>query len=199
MTKQIKRGSDVAVCYDGKVSRRIKGTVLSAHSDKILVSFTTPDDRQVTHWFKRVRKRHALTLQTGRNVNKSFKRSNSFPLYHGYVPGTEQDRALMTMLFGAPGDYYRVMPWSIANKDMLPLSSVITSMRLRGAPMRRLMKRASASLQRQINAGTFSLLCQDLSVVDNTIVKVGDEYQVKLTPGLPKINLTGVLRDCDNT
>ena len=54
----MKTGQLVYVCHDGKIGRRIEGTVVSVKPYKIQVTFTHrsghgPDYKTITAWFKR--------------------------------------------------------------------------------------------------------------------------------------------------
>lgn len=98
----MKRGDSVAVCYDGKWGRRVKGEVLATdRGHKILVRFPeyANEDNIIEHWFK-VRRLH--TKYGGRRKN-----------YAGYV---NVDKSIMRGLFGMPGDWYCVWPWDMPDR-----------------------------------------------------------------------------------
>lgn len=87
----MKRGQKVWVCYDGKFSRRVEGEILSVKPHGILVRFEewgSDEVNIITHLFRT------------RNKNRGKKD------YWSYVP---VNKSLMNMLWGAYGDYYRVM------------------------------------------------------------------------------------------
>lgn len=98
----MKRGDFVAVCYDGKWGRRVKGQVIATHKgSRILVRFPeyANEDNIIEHWF-RVRK--LLTIWGGPRKN-----------YAGYV---QVEKSIMRGLFGMPGDWYTVWPWNMGER-----------------------------------------------------------------------------------
>ena len=92
----MKRGDTVAVCYDGKWSRRVKGIVLATRqTGRIQVRFNSyDDDTETTKWFPRRSRPH-------RHGGKPF-------YYGGHVT---DDTSLGSVLFGMPGDWYSVYEW----------------------------------------------------------------------------------------
>ena len=92
----MKRGQTVAVCYDGKWGRRVKGVVIATKQSRICVRFNLWSDPavQVTHWFHARRK--------GRKYGGPSKR------HAGFVP---VDDSLMQKLGIGPGDWYAIYKW----------------------------------------------------------------------------------------
>ncbi len=90
-------GDEVAVCYDGKWGRRVKGRVLCGKKGTmILVEFQQRGEETILqHWFRRRR--------GGKNTlgGKQY-------YFGGFVP---VDGSLMRSLFGTPGDWYSVWKW----------------------------------------------------------------------------------------
>ena len=98
----MKRGNFVAVCYDGKWGRRVKGEVIATRKgSRILVRFPeyANEDNIIEHWFK-VRK---LPTKFGG------PRKN----YGGFV---QVEKSIMRGLFGMPGDWYTVWPWNMGDR-----------------------------------------------------------------------------------
>ena len=98
----MKRGDIVAVCYDGKWGRRVKGEVIATRKgSRILVRFPewANEDNIIEHWFK-VRRLH--TKFGGPRKN-----------YGGFV---NVDKSIMRGLFGMPGDWYCVWPWDMPDR-----------------------------------------------------------------------------------
>jgi hypothetical protein len=94
---KMKRGDVVAVCYDGKWGRRVKGEVIATCKGyKILVRFPEWGEEHniIEHWFK-VR-RHEIKYGGARKY------------FGGFVP---VEKSLMKMLFNLPGDWYAVYKW----------------------------------------------------------------------------------------
>jgi hypothetical protein len=94
----MKRGQTVAVCYDGKWSRRVPGHILATkHGYKILVEFMEwageEGTEPIRHWFR---------------VRPAKRRWRQEKFFAGYVP---VKKSIMEHLFGAPGDYYAVYKW----------------------------------------------------------------------------------------
>ena len=94
--RHLKRGMAVAVCYDGKYGRRVKGEVIRTdRGSRVLVRFplwADETDTVIEHWFKR---EHAQW-----NPQRQY--------FGGYVP---RERSVMKYFFGLPGDYYAVCRW----------------------------------------------------------------------------------------
>jgi hypothetical protein len=91
----MKRGDNVYVCYDGKYSRRVVGTVLATkQTGKVLIEFPEYAGKSVLqHWFPRRSRQH---------------RYGGRPFYYGgYVPVYD---SLMGDMFDTPGDWYTVFP-----------------------------------------------------------------------------------------
>jgi hypothetical protein len=94
----MKRGQIVAVCYDGKWSRKVPGRVLATKNGyKILVEFTEwaydDNSKPIQHWFR---------------VRAPKRRWGQAKSFAGFVP---VGKSIMAHLFGAPGDYYSVHKW----------------------------------------------------------------------------------------
>jgi hypothetical protein len=93
----MKRGNTVAVCYDGKWGRRVKGEVIATcKGHKILVRFPEwgKEHKIIEHWFKVKRRK--------------IKYGGPRKYFAGWVP---VERSLMQILFGVPGDWYAVYKW----------------------------------------------------------------------------------------
>lgn len=93
----MKRGKFVAVCYDGKYSRRVKGEVLRTNKSRILVRFPEfVSGTIVEHWFHQ-RRRPA-------------KYGGPRKYYAGFVPVVPN-----SLMFGLGitdiGDWYRIYSW----------------------------------------------------------------------------------------
>lgn len=98
----MKRGDFVAVCYDGKWSRRVKGEVIATRKgSRILVRFPeyANPDNIIEHWFP---VRRLATIWGGPRKN-----------YAGFV---QVDKSIMKGLFGMPGDWYSVWPWNMGER-----------------------------------------------------------------------------------
>lgn len=98
----MKRSDSVAVCYDGKWGRRVKGEVIATRKgSRILVRFPeyANPDNIIEHWFP-VRK--LKTKFGGPRKN-----------YAGFV---QVDKSIMKGLFGMPGDWYSVWPWNMGER-----------------------------------------------------------------------------------
>ena len=97
MTTRMKRGQPVAVCYDGKWGRRVRGEVVAADAGSITVVFqrwASDDKKTVIHKFRR------------RSNGKKF---GGLPHYHGgFIPAED---SVMVGLFGMPGEWYSVFKW----------------------------------------------------------------------------------------
>jgi len=90
----MKYGDEVAVCYDGKWGRRVKGKVIKTHNGHhITVRHPLYADEGVVETRFRRKDR-------GRYARKR--------IFSGWVRHSD---ALMPMLFGAPGDWYSVVKW----------------------------------------------------------------------------------------
>ena len=87
----MKRGDTVAVCYDGKWARKVKGEVIRQHN------------------------RHHITvrhkLYADDVIVETRFRATRRKSRRGFAGWVRTDCALMPMLFGAPGDWYRVYKW----------------------------------------------------------------------------------------
>jgi hypothetical protein len=96
-----KRGSKVWVCYDGKWSRRVEGTVVATHRGKaVTVRFQQWDEPDVTLTHKfRVTKRNRVWGGPSKQIA-------------GCVPTKD---SLMSKLFDLPGDWYRVFKYKDHN------------------------------------------------------------------------------------
>ena len=94
--RHLKRGMAVAVCYDGKWGRRMKGEVIRTdRGSRVLVRFplwAEETETVVEHWFKRRR----ADLDPQRQY------------FGGYVP---REFSVMKHFFGMPGDWYAVYRW----------------------------------------------------------------------------------------
>lgn len=98
----MKRGDYVAVCYDGKWGRRVRGEVIATRKgSRILVRFPewANEDNILEHWFP---VRRLKTRFGGPRKN-----------YAGFVP---VEKSIMRGLFGMPGDWYCVWPWDMPDR-----------------------------------------------------------------------------------
>lgn len=98
----MKRGDSVAVCYDGKWGRRVKGEVIATRKgSRILVRFPeyANEENVIEHWFK---VRRLPTIWGGPRKN-----------YAGFV---QVEKSIMRGLFGMPGDWYCVWPWNMGER-----------------------------------------------------------------------------------
>lgn len=98
----MKRGDFVAVCYDGKWGRRVKGQVIATRKgSRVLVRFPeyANDTNILEHWFP-VRK--LKTKFGGPRKN-----------YAGFV---QVEKSIMRNMFGMPGDWYSVWPWDMPSR-----------------------------------------------------------------------------------
>lgn len=98
----MKRGDFVAVCYDGKWGRRVKGEVIATRNgSRVLVRFPeyANEDNIIEHWF---RVRNLKTKWGGPRKN-----------YAGFV---QVEKSIMRGLFGLPGDWYSVYPWNMGER-----------------------------------------------------------------------------------
>ena len=89
-----KKGDTVAVCYDGKLGRYVKGKVLKRRGFAVLVKFDewAGDTKNIEKWFVRI-------------TDWSFG---------GWV---DVDKSLMRGFLGCPGDWYGV--YHISELDKL--------------------------------------------------------------------------------
>ena len=98
----MKRGDHVAVCYDGKWGRRVKGEVIATRKgSRILVRFPewANEENIIEHWFP-VRKLGSKWGGPRKN-------------YAGFV---QVEKSIMRGLFGMPGDWYSVWPWDMPDR-----------------------------------------------------------------------------------
>lgn len=93
----MKRGQTVAVCYDGKYGRRVKGVVTKQHNGHhVTVRFTPwPDgDKEVEIKFRQ-------------------RKHRNHKFFGGWARYADALMPVLFPMFGAtaPGDYYSVLKW----------------------------------------------------------------------------------------
>jgi hypothetical protein len=92
----MKRGKFVAVCYDGKYGRRVKGEVLRTNKSRILVRFPAyTGDTLVEHWFHQRR--------------RSARWGGPRKYYAGFVP--VPNSLMVNLGITDIGDWYRIFTW----------------------------------------------------------------------------------------